>query len=339
MESVQGVYFDGRTADGVEVTAFRRGDHLVVVGDRIEKAFPLRAVRVAPVIGNVPAFVALPDGGQLQAPWDARLSHVLAGAKPREGLPDRLERLWGVALLAIGIVAGIAVLGYTRGLPWAAEKAAQALPPGIERTIGDQAMVALDGQMMSPSQLPPARQEQIAARFRRVAAGADPAVDYRLEFRSSAMIGPNAFALPGGVIVLLDQLVNFAGNDERVLAVLAHELGHVRHRHAMRSLLQESGAALLVATIAGEALSVSTIVAGIPTVLLTSRYSRGFETEADDFAFALLATGQISPERFAEIMEKFRGEEGSQSRVSGWISTHPLTDERIARARAATGRR
>ena len=69
----------------------------------------------------------------------------------------------------------------------------------------------------------------------------------RLEVRSAPQIGANAFALPSGIIVVTDELVALSEDDDELAAVIAHELGHVHHRHIMRTVIQNSAAALLVA--------------------------------------------------------------------------------------------
>ena len=76
------------------------------------------------------------------------------------------------------------------------------------------------------------------------------------------------------------------GSDDELLAVLAHEIGHVRGRHAMRLVLQNSGLAVLLTALAGDAVGVTFLAVALPSMLLQSGYSRQFETEADDYAFA-----------------------------------------------------
>jgi predicted Zn-dependent protease len=156
----------------------------------------------------------------------------------------------------------------------------------------------------------------------------------RLEFRHSELLGPNAFALPGGVVVMTDQLVELAGSEEEILAVLAHEIGHVEERHSLRQVLQSSGIALLAATVTADAATVSTAVAGLPVILAQTSYSRGFETVADEFAFDLLRRNSISPAVFADFMERL-GADSQLNEDLSFLSTHPVTSDRIERARAA----
>src|SRR5205085_7931626 len=123
-------------------------------------------------------------------------------------------------------------------------------------------------------------------------------------------------------------------------AVLAHEVGHVRHRHGLRTGLQAAGLAALAAAALGDAGSVTSLAVGLPTALLQSGYSRAFETEADDYAFARLKQIGVSPRAFAAAMtllEKAQAGAGGGRGAMDYFSTHPATGKRIERALAAAG--
>src|SRR2546430_17108618 len=91
-----------------------------------------------------------------------------------------------------------------------------------------------------------------------------------LEFRQS-FIGANAFALPSGIIVETDDLVRLSRSDGEVLGVLAHELGHVKHRHTMRRLLEGSATALFISGVPGVVASTPSLAAAAPAALLHTR--------------------------------------------------------------------
>lgn len=156
-------------------------------------------------------------------------------------------------------------------------------------------------------------------------------------------LGPNAFALPGGTIVVTDELVALLdGRDDVLLGVIGHELGHVQHRHGMRLLAQAGliGAATSVAL--GD---FNSMLAAVPALLGQQAYSRGFEREADDEAVALLRANGISPDAMVELFERLgaaRGSPSAQGRPSFdlgiALASHPADSERIARFRAAAAR-
>ncbi len=140
------------------------------------------------------------------------------------------------------------------------------------------------------------------------------------------MVGPNAFALPGGTVVLLDELVAAAKDDDEILAVLAHEIGHLHGRHTMRQVLQTSAAGVIVEAVVGDVLSASSYAAALPAFLLEARYSRAFEREADAFGLTLLDRAGIDRAHFVNFLTRM--EQEYPSHLPGFLSTHPRAEER-----------
>src|SRR5690242_18998680 len=99
----------------------------------------------------------------------------------------------------------------------------------------------LDGAVFHPSRLSTERQDELQRRFTDMTAGLDDGHHYQLILRNGGRLGPNAFALPSGIVVMTDQLVHWAESDEEIVAVLAHVIGHVPGRHALRQMLKAAG--------------------------------------------------------------------------------------------------
>jgi Zn-dependent protease with chaperone function len=151
-----------------------------------------------------------------------------------------------------------------------------------------------------------------------------------LVFRRGA--GPNAFALPDGTVVVTDELVELAKNDNEIMSVLAHEIGHVHHRHGLRMALESSTVLLLISTYFGDVTQLTTLSAALPGVYAQAHYSRDLETEADTFALDYLEKSGIPKKHFADIMrslKKFTGPDPKHGLQ--YLSSHPPTDERIRR--------
>ncbi len=153
----------------------------------------------------------------------------------------------------------------------------------------------------------------------------------KIKFRNSERVGANAFALPGGTIVITDQLINISTSTNEIMAILAHEIGHIEKRHLMKKIIKGSFATLIIATITGDAATLSASTAGLPVILMQTKYSREFEREADSYAFNLLKQNKISSQVFADILEKLAKGYKSNKKMS-FISTHPDTRERIIQA-------
>ena len=198
--------------------------------------------------------------------------------------------------------------------------------------MGQQTLEILDRTIFAPSTLAEEKTDELEEKYALFVDGED-AQRYRLAFRHAGM--PNALALPGGIIVVTDEMVLATENDAEFLAVVAHEIGHVRGHHAMRLVLQGSGVAVLMTALAGDAVGTTILAAALPAVLLRTRYSRQFESEADDYAFAMLKRHGQSPQAFADLMRRLRLRKDAKEEpdtLLQYLSTHPATEERILRA-------
>jgi predicted Zn-dependent protease len=239
----------------------------------------------------------------------------------------------------VAVIVSLLGAGYLYGLPAAAERIAARIPIETEAALGEHALAWLDNNhWFGPTRLEKELQDGIRKGFADLSRGLPMASRYRLEFRDAKLIGPNAFALPGGTIVITDEMVEAAKSREEILAVLAHEIGHVELRHTLRHLLQDSAVAVVATAITSDAASLSVAVAGAPALLAQAKYSREFETEADEFAFRLLQLRGLSPEAFATLMERLAKDHEDGERAFAFVATHPVTADRVNRARAAAGK-
>ena len=331
------VYYDGRTSarTPVRVRGYTLAIEIAAEGLRLE--VPLTRVRVDPPVGGTRRLLHLPDGAQLQTDDDAAVEALFPRAHAFEGWVHRLERRLPHALVAVVLVALFAWWSVVDGLPRAAKLAAGFVPQAAEAELGEETLKFFEEKVCRTSALGAARQNKLQLRFARLTAGLDDGYPYRLLPRECRGIGPNAFALPGGTIVITDALVRLAKNNDQITAVLAHEIGHVRNRHSVRMALEAAGLAVLAAALFGDATSITGLATTLPVALLQRGYSRDLEAEADDYAFLRLREIGVPRKAFADIMvllEKNR--EGRRAgETKGWLSTHPATAKRIERALAA----
>lgn len=329
--------YNGMTFVPETATFMLSGPMASVISRSTAGQYTVAKLRVSPRIGNADRFIELPDGIQLQCA-DSPLLDRLPQEGKTEGLVAWLERRWWVALSGLAATAAALLVGYFVGLPMAAERISADLPIEYEKPLGEESLAWMDQhKLFLPSRLPADTQVLVEQGFRQLHQGLPLDPHYQLEFRSSPAIGPNAFALPGGIIVITDEMILKTGSLEEALSVLAHEIGHVERRHVMRQVLQDSVVATVIATLTGDASSLSLAVSGLPVLLARTKYSREFETEADEFAFALLRQNNLSPGLFASLMERLAGDGNKNKQSWSFMSTHPVTADRIARARQAAG--
>jgi predicted Zn-dependent protease len=334
--ALEGHYFDGLQPIAVPAKMdFTDDGEAILTAGTVSERYTTGQLKVSPRIGSTDRFINLPNGGQFTCPDSAFLDSLPQESRS-EGPVAWLEERWGVALASVVVVLCSLLAAYFFGLPAAAERVAAHIPMETEQALGGQVLTWLDANgWLKPTTLDSETQKAITAGFDRLRRELPLKKYYHLKFRSSVTFGANAFALPGGTIVITDAMAKTAGSPEEVLAVLAHEIGHVELRHTMRSLLQNSAVAIAVAAVTADAATLSAAIAGLPLLVAQRKYSREFEVAADEYAFRLLKQKGHSPAAFASLMERLAKKEGGGRSGFAYLSTHPVTEERVRRARNA----
>jgi Zn-dependent protease with chaperone function len=325
---VRARFFDGRTSQVREVVLSRQAGELALEGEGIALRVPLREVEISEPLARAGRVLVLPDGARCEVLPGPGVDLLLELLGHREGRVSRWQASLRIALASAAVTIALLAAGYRWGLPWLAESVAGALPEEWVQGLGAHTLEALDGAAFEESTLDPALRGRLAARLAALQAPAEGLPGHTLHFRNSAL-GANAFALPGGEIVVTDALVQLAQSDDEVIGVLAHELGHLRERHALRGLIQASVVGMLVAVWVGD---VGTVASALPAFVLEARYSRDFEREADDYAARILAANGLDTHALAELLVRLEASQGGPQARGGlaeYLSSHPATAERI----------
>jgi len=340
MTSLAARYFDGQSSRVHDVAVeLLDTQTLRLRGAGIERDEPLEHLRVSPRLARIARTIELADGARLLLDDHPLIDQWFPLHNPLQRWVDRLERhAHAVAASIVVCVLSGAVLFYW-GVPWMSDRIAAQLPEQVETRLGEEVLAQLDRFAgLAPSSLDMERQSGLLERFAALKADMPGAENHRLLFRNAAGIGPNALALPGGTVIITDQLVSLVNDDREIDAVLAHELGHQQQHHALRQTLRSSFVIVIAAMFAGDVSSASAVVVAVPTFLLQGHYSREFESEADAFALRTLAERGISPAWFAQAMrtlEAFVSDQGESDDSPGYLSSHPQTRERIDEAEFA----
>jgi Zn-dependent protease with chaperone function len=332
MTRFSAIYFDGEStrAHAVEIRLDAAGV-LHVSGLSAPVSHPVAFVRVSPRLGSTVRSIAFPDGARAESDDQAALDAITP--KSHEGRllswVHRLESQWrwavGAALLVPLLIAG----GVRWGIPLMAKHLAEALPDALAYDLGKSTLGILDGAVLHPSSLNEQRKEALRQAFAGMAREY-PRLPLSLQFRRG--MGANAFALPDGTVVVTDDLCRLAKDDQQVMAVLAHEIGHIHHRHSLRIALESSSVAILVSTYFGDVAQVTTLSASLPAAYAQAHYSREHETEADLFALDYLERSGIELHHFADILSALQAEYGREEEgPATYLHSHPPTSERIQR--------
>lgn len=325
-------YFDGKSSRPHAVDLLIEGDHIRVSGEDIHRVAALHELRISEPLGSATRLVTFPDGAFCEIHDHAGLQALLQ----QTGFQDHFVVRWQFSMrwIAASVVLCLTILfaAYRWGLPWASEKLADDIPEIVLQSVSDQALTRLDEHFLAPSTLSLARQEALSARFAALKPPAGNPVAHRVIFRANRAMRANAIALPSGTIILTDDLVALSANDNELMGVLAHELGHVQARHGMRLVLQGSIVGIVAAWLIGD---ISSAIAAAPAALLQANYSREVEREADEFAMRMLDNNSISPQCLADILlqlETGNSESASGERdakLSDYLASHPATATRL----------
>jgi len=346
--AIEGFYLDGNTSNRVNarLEVYQEAKELVLHliddnGHRQTMPVQFDKIKITSRLGNTPREISLLDD-QLFITDDNnavdQLIECFTGSKSHSFLHKLETNLPLISLYTALIIAFI--IGFSLyGVPAISKSIAFNLPDSLIENQGS-SIAILDKTMFEPTQLDITRRNEIRQFFM-------PYLDDhkdlkpRLEFRSG--MRANALALPGGYIVFTDDFVNLAKSDEELLAVLFHELGHLKQRHITRRMIQASIVTLLVVFITGD-VETFDLITGLPTLVLDLSYSRDFENEADDYALEQLQHYNIPLESFALIMQRLDdyytkqavddqsskdAAQADKKTLPDFLSTHPATKERI----------
>jgi Zn-dependent protease with chaperone function len=222
------------------------------------------------------------------------------------------------AMLAIAIIGGFL---YTYGVGWASATAARYFPPFLDDRIG-KSVVTLLAPPESLCTDPQAR-ARLQPVLDRLSAAAGPPYRFTIQYSNLGIV--NAFAAPGGYIVVFQGLLDRTETPEQFAGVLAHEMEHVIHRHAAAAIAREfSGRALLSLMAVDSSGTPTALQAGARLANLS--YQRSDEAEADLAGVELLNTAHIQAAGLGEFLKRVARED---PRGVQYLSTHPATGDRV----------
>jgi beta-barrel assembly-enhancing protease len=245
--------------------------------------------------------------------------------------PASRRRTFIFALLAAVAVIGLTKMLYFWGIPSMASVVASCVPVFWEEQLGQGVVESLaphEKQCLDTNRL-----KKIEELIPLLTANLpEKQYNFRIYVLNDPMV--NAFAAPGGSIVVCRGLLEKTQNAEELAGVLAHELQHILHRHATRRILQEASLGLLFTALTGG--MGGAIMVGLEGArnLGTLHYSRQNEEEADAEAIPMLLAAGIDPRGMVTFFERLKKEEGKYPEVPVYLSTHPDLEDRIARLQA-----
>jgi predicted Zn-dependent protease len=340
--ALAGRYSDGLVSGVRNVSCRIDGSSLVIVDaatlselDRwnVGDVFPLHGRRneVRVGVGGKPYGARLVFEGR----DDARAAHEMLPALGHKHRHDRGREVRAIGLATLALVS--VVVAWIYGVPLLARNLVATVPPAWEEQLGESAVVQIEAlikeqggfEVCDPN--PNSLANRAIARFAAQAVegtGTPFAPDIKV-IRSAV---PNAFALPGGHSFYFSALLEQTNTPDEFAGVMAHELGHVVHRHGMEQLISTSATGLLIGFILGDMTGLS-VAGGIGAALVDSRFSREAEREADRFAADVARRMNFQAAGLVDLLERVSGD-NDMSKALALLSTHPLTSERRANLEA-----
>ena len=253
---------------------------------------------------------------------------------------------WGGVLAALLIFIALPVFLLMFSHVWTGLLARQ-VPVSMEAAIGK---AALAQYRLQQSFMPQAQSDEVLAPL---LAPLQPTLkNSRYKWRFMIVNDPqsNAFALPGGQVVIHSGLILKARNAEEVLGVLGHEIAHVERQHGLQNLIGSTGAYLVVSALFGDVSGLMAVLVNSAPMLLAQSYSRHFEEDADEVGIGFLRSARINPQGLISFFESMLKEEEKQWRKIDhdqtrgaakaglqFLSTHPATEKRIANLKRLLG--
>ena len=319
-----------------------------------------RCVQLSARIADIPRKLTFVDGSVFETADNEGVDAVLV--QTGFARPSRIhlyERFHPRLIMVVAAAALLLFGAISYGLPAGAYIAVKLTPDPIIALIDDGVVITIDRTVLGVSQLPEPRQNELTEKFRdmiqRSGALDEPP---NLLFRRGGVIGANAFALPGGTVIVTDELVALADKDDQILGVLAHELGHVIHFHSLQQIYRALGLSFLIAAAVGDPGPIIEDVVAHGALLLSLSYSRQFELDADAEGVRIMEAaglGSACPGRHAAKarrgLQRLRGielvfdpsgdwraiEGNAEIKTAGERYPACLTDNRYPSARQAGG--
>ena len=246
--------------------------------------------------------------------------------------PERRAIRWAIGLLTAAIVLALSFAIYFRALPAIAVAVASRVPASWEARLGERTIAHLAPPERRCSD--PIVAQAIDAIVTALSATRPSPYTFRVVVVDNRAV--NAFAAPGGYLVVNRGLLEVTRSPEELAGVLAHEIQHVLQRHATRAMVQQASTGFLIAAVIGDPGSAVAYGLEAAQLLGTLRYSRIQEEEADVEGLKMIRDAKIDPQGMIGFFETMKAR-GDVPDILKYLSTHPATQARIDRLRALTG--
>ena len=328
--AISGRLFAAGTNSSIKAELNKRGNQILITLEEDESgrvtSFSTKIVHVSDRLANVARKIELEDGAMFETLDNDGVDSLLGYESNFFVRMTRAES--SLKVIVVSVVCTVVVLMglYRYGLPALANGAAKITPPGVLSLMDNGTLSTVDRVLFNPSKLGSARKKEITGLFGELAKQSGQE-NMRLLFRDGGVLGANAIALPGGTVIITDQLIGLAKSDNEIAGVLAHEIGHVELRHSLRQIYRVLGLGFMITIIGGDSGQLVEDVIAQAVALESLSYSRSFEIESDHRSAQLMIELGRDPLAFLKLLQRVTKDEQKEG-TSDWYATHPGTFNR-----------
>lgn len=319
---IDALFFDGKSSDDLIVSVEFFDDKRVVVSGEKEFESDFDSLEFSSRLGNTIRVIKLENAGVLHSLDNDKIDEIIKKLGNKISLVYLFESKAKYAFLSVVLIVLSVIFFLTIGADMTAKMIANVTPQSIKEKISITTLETFDKYILKESRLKVTKQKDIQKIFKSFTSEDEK---YKLHFRRG--MGINAFALPSGDIVILDELVKFSdGNMDMIYGVLAHEKGHVALGHSMQIMVKSSIVGALTGYFTGD---FSSIVGSMGGTLLQANYSREYEKEADMYAKKLMIKHGKDPKYLAEFFTKMSQNREDSNSSSDFFASHPSDSDRV----------
>jgi predicted Zn-dependent protease len=328
---MEAIYYDGKTSQPYDAQVSVLGNFMTISYENGQVAWSIMQIDYSSFTGKGKTMLKYGEFPHqyLEFPIDSPLFSILENYLPkrREGFWAFANELAGAgvlgALITIAIFVSIAGSVYFLLLPKIAEYAASQIPIEAEVELGKQFYDSFVGGM----EIDKERTKELQAFAKKM----DFQTEYPLKFTVVKDKQVNAFALPGGNIVVFDAILAKMKTPEELAALLSHEVTHVKDRHSLKGLARGLAGSMVVSVLIGDMNAIGNLLVSQASNIYELGFTRDMEKEADLEGLEIMYHNNLDPKGMINLMERLHEEEKKYGvdKMPAYLNSHPLTKERI----------
>lgn len=324
-----GLFFDSQATGSYTVDVNIAPDGITLVHDATRQLFSWNQLRMTTAGSGYVRIEIKNTGSVLSLQSVEALNALAANHQIRRGILGRLtpnqQVLWGTVAFAV-----VAVLFFTVGLDALANAGTTLVSLDMEKKLGS---VVMDGIVSSEQTTKDSAVMRVLEKCAAIVSEFDgQTTTYTITLIENKDI-VNAFALPGGYIVIYRGMMDKLENESELFGLLGHEVGHVALRHGVRRIIRSAVLGIITSILVGDAGGVTSVLLENGNMLVSLSYDRQEELDADMFGLKAVERADVDAQGIVTLFEKLQKAEGSSEWLT-FLSTHPDTEERLRELRA-----